>query len=204
LTISKRDPRDNSALAATRSEESERAVLKPQKTLELKFQTYQFRGRIGHCPPMAHPDIHVRHAGTRDRKSIADIDPRIAKDLHRREVIDAAIAARQCWVAERSGQAAGYGILSRNFFARDFVELLYVHEGQRRRGVGAAMLTAIEAACLADRLFTSTNESNTPMRALLARSGYAESGRIENLDPGDPEVLFVKFLPRSAAKQQSR
>lgn len=153
---------------------------------------------------MAHPDVHVRPAGTRDRRAIAEIDPRVAQDLHRREVIDAAIAARQCWVAERSGHPAGYGILSRNFFARDFVELLYVEDGQRRKGVGAAILGAIEAVCGADRLFTSTNESNAPMRALLARSGYGESGRIQNLDPGDPELVFVKFLPKSAAKLQSR
>jgi hypothetical protein len=32
------------------------------------------------------------------------------------------------------------------------------------------------------------------MRALLAKRGYTDSGRIENLDPGDPELVFVEFL----------
>jgi hypothetical protein len=32
------------------------------------------------------------------------------------------------------------------------------------------------------------------MRALLAKRGYCDSGRIENLDPADPELVFVKFL----------
>jgi hypothetical protein len=54
----------------------------------------------------------------------------------------------------------------------------------------------IEDACTHDRVFTSANESNAPMRALLARLGYTASGRIENLDPGDSELVFVKFLER--------
>ena len=33
------------------------------------------------------------------------------------------------------------------------------------------------------------------MRALLERCGYRPSGKIDNLDPGDPELVYVKFLP---------
>jgi hypothetical protein len=39
------------------------------------------------------------------------------------------------------------------------------------------------------------------MRALLEKCGYAPSGRIENLDPGDPELVFVKFLSADARKE---
>jgi GNAT superfamily N-acetyltransferase len=139
-------------------------------------------------------DTRTRLAATRDRHVLGEIDPRIASDRHRCDEIDAAIAARRCWVAERSGRVAGYGVLTRNFFARDFLELLFVAEDSRRAGAGSALLAAIERTIHADRLFTSTNESNTAMRALLAGRGYAPSGRIENLDPGDPELVFVKFL----------
>jgi hypothetical protein len=59
-------------------------------------------------------------------------------------------------------------------------------------------LSAIEKSVREDRLFTSTNESNIAMRALLFTRGYRESGRIENLDPKDPELVFVKFLERAA------
>jgi GNAT superfamily N-acetyltransferase len=139
-------------------------------------------------------DTRTRLAATRDRHAVGEIDPRVASDLHRRDEIDAAIAARHCWVAERSGRVVGYGVLTKNFFARDFIELLFVAEDARRAGVGSAILDAIERTIHADRLFTSTNESNAAMRALLARRGYAPSGRIENLDPGDSELVFVKFL----------
>ncbi len=143
---------------------------------------------------MEHREIQVRMGATRDRKDIAASDPRIASDLHRRERVDAAIAARRCWVAEQNGAVCGYGILTVNFFGHAFIELLFVAEGARRKGAGGAVLAAIENAHHEDRLFTSTNESNIPMRALLERRGYQPSGTITNLDPGDPELVFVKFL----------
>jgi len=143
---------------------------------------------------MLRRDIAVRLAATRDRRAIAECDPRVGADLDRRELVDAAIAARHCWVADRGSAVAGYGVLTTNFFARDFVELVFVAEEHRRKGIGDAILETVERARRADRLFTSTNESNAAMRALLEKRGYAPSGRIENLDPGDPELVFVKFL----------
>jgi hypothetical protein len=32
------------------------------------------------------------------------------------------------------------------------------------------------------------------MRQLLTQVGYEPSGTIENLDPGDPELVYVKFF----------
>jgi len=117
--------------------------------------------------------------------------------LLRREKIDTAIAARRCWVAEQGNRIVGYGLLARNFFDRDFIELIYVAEDARRAGAGSSILAAIEHACHNAQIFTSTNESNAPMRTLLAKRGYTPSGRIENLIPGDPELIFVKFLTSS-------
>jgi GNAT superfamily N-acetyltransferase len=139
-------------------------------------------------------DVDTRLAAVRDRRALGDCDPRMVSDLRRRESVDAAIAARRCWIAEHAGRIVGYGVLTRNFFDRDFVEWLFIAETARRAGAGSAILAAIERACKEERLFTSTNESNAAMRALLAKRGYTDSGRIENLDPGDPELVFVKFL----------
>jgi GNAT superfamily N-acetyltransferase len=143
---------------------------------------------------MLRRDIAVRLAATRDRRAIASCDPRVAADLRRRELIDAAIAARHCWVVEKAGGIAGYAVLTANFFGRDFLELLFVAPEERRSGIGDAILDTVERARRGDRLFTSTNESNAAMRALLAKRFYEPSGTILNLDPGDPELVFVKFL----------
>jgi GNAT superfamily N-acetyltransferase len=141
-------------------------------------------------------EIKTRLAGTRDRRAFATFDPRTSNDINRRNMIDAAIAARLCWVAEGFGRVVGYAVLARNFFHRNFIELVFVAEDARRTGAGSALLDAIERAVREDRVFISTNESNAPMRALLFTRGYRESGRIENLDPKDPELVFVKFLER--------
>ncbi|MBV8975848.1 MAG: GNAT family N-acetyltransferase [Alphaproteobacteria bacterium] len=143
---------------------------------------------------MARRDLLVRLAATKDRRAISACDPSVARELNRRELIDSAIAARQCWVVERGGAVAGYGVLTTNFFARDFVALLFVAEAHRRNGVGNAILETVEQARRGDRLFTSTSESNLAMRALLTSRHYEPSGTILNLDPADAELVFVKFL----------
>lgn len=134
--------------------------------------------------------LHARIAVAGDGALLAGVDPA------RRDRIDAAIARGRCWAAELDGRVVGYAIVSREFFERDFVELLVVDAAHRRRGAGDCLLSAIERSVHGDRLFTSTNESNAPMRALLGKRGYIVSGRIDHLDDGDPELVFVKFVPR--------
>ncbi|MEO0538637.1 MAG: GNAT family N-acetyltransferase, partial [Cyanobacteria bacterium P01_A01_bin.123] len=45
--------------------------------------------------------------------------------------------------------------------------------------------------------FTSTNESNLLMQALMAKLRYIPSGIINNLDEGDPELVYFKRLDKS-------
>jgi hypothetical protein len=51
-----------------------------------------------------------------------------------------------------------------------------------------------ESACETAKLFTTTNLSNLPMQSLLAKLGYKLSGVIDDLDLGDPELVYVKYL----------
>ncbi len=44
------------------------------------------------------------------------------------------------------------------------------------------------------QLFTSTNQSNRPMQALLETRGYQKAGVIHHLDPDDPEIVFMRYL----------
>ena len=75
-----------------------------------------------------------------------------------------------------------------HFFARDFIDYLWVRAERRREGIGATLLRASVGAAKSTRVFTSTNESNRPMQELLAAQGWALSGRLEGLDEGDPEI----------------
>ena len=79
-----------------------------------------------------------------------------------------------------------------HFFDFGFVDLLIVAEEHRRRGIGVALLDYLSRQCKTEKLFTSTNESNTPMRKLLVKAGFIPCGQIDALDDGDPELFFVK------------
>ena len=106
------------------------------------------------------------------------------------------MASGSCFVAEQvGGPITAYGVMRDTFFHQSFIETIYVCPDFRRCGLGAALLRHMEKGCATPKLFTSTNRSNTAMRALLARENFRESGLIDNLDEGDPEVVYFKKLP---------
>lgn len=141
------------------------------------------------------PDFILRRATRDDLPALAAVDPKLDGEPKRAAHVRALLDLALSWLAEAEGRPLGYAIATTHFFDRPFVDLLVVAEDARRLGVGTALMAACEAQHDDDRLFTSTNESNAPMRALLAKAGYQVSGVIENLDPGDPELVFVKFRP---------
>lgn len=83
-------------------------------------------------------------------------------------------------------------MLNYTFYSNGFIDMLYVHSDHRRSGAGGALLRHMESLCQTPKLFTSTNLSNLPMQSLLSRSGYELSGVIQNLDVGDPEIVYYK------------
>lgn len=131
-----------------------------------------------------------------DDAALAAFDPRIVSEATRRPLLMRAHRAGGFFVAECDGRIAGYLARTFEFFDKDFIALVVVDETLRRRGIATALMRKAEEIAHGDRIFTSTNESNAPMRAVLARLGYLPSGVIDNLDPGDPELVFVKFLAR--------
>ena len=52
--------------------------------------------------------------------------------------------------------------------------------------------------CRSDRLWISTNLSNQPMQKLIAGEGFKMSGFIDDLDPGDPELIYHKAVTPAA------
>ncbi|WP_332862543.1 GNAT family N-acetyltransferase [Janthinobacterium svalbardensis] len=83
--------------------------------------------------------------------------------------------------------------MENRFFGHGFVSLVVVAPGQQRRGVGLRLLAAAEAACQTEKLFTSTNASNGAAQRLFASAGFVRSGRIDHLDEGDPELVYVTW-----------
>lgn len=138
--------------------------------------------------------LSVRPARISDTGEIYDIDERALHDDDRRSLLWNELRFGYVWIAERDGQGFGYAVASRHFYGYPFIELLKVRREHRRRGVAHALITAIEAWVGSGKLFTSTNTSNLPMQRLCERLGFILSGQIDNLDDGDPELIYFKQI----------
>lgn len=145
--------------------------------------------------------IKIRDAKPSDRDAISAFDHGVRSEPGRISFLDRVLGTATCLVAECGGRVVAYGSLEYTFYDNGFVSMLYVAEPERRRGIGRRLMEALAARCRTPKLFTSTNESNKPMHALLQLLGYVPSGVIENLDPGDPEVVYFLDLRKRDALQ---
>jgi ribosomal protein S18 acetylase RimI-like enzyme len=138
--------------------------------------------------------VEIRAAGSDDVPDLVAADPYAQINAGRRAQIGEWVEAGYCFIAVRDGSIVGYCVLTRDWFDQFFIKLVGVVESDRRTGVGTAMIEhLIGLIPPGEKLWTSTNESNAPMRALLPRLGFTESGRVDNLDEGDPELIFVRL-----------
>lgn len=142
--------------------------------------------------------LALRPARSADEPALLALDEVAAREPQRVRFIQRAIAGGHCSLAERDGSIVGFGVMDHRFFDHGMVWLLYVGRGHRRQGVGSALLEHFECCCETGKLFTSTNQSNRPMQALLGRRGYLLAGSVDYLDEGDPELIYVRFV-RGAA-----
>jgi GNAT superfamily N-acetyltransferase len=136
--------------------------------------------------------FQMQRIGPDDLARLQAADARMAIDPARREHIGELLGYGLSWAAIEAGEVVGFAVVTRHFYGFPFVDLLVVAENGRRRGAGSALMAHCEAVHDADRIFTSTNESNEPMRALLSKAGWLPAGVVHYLDPGDPELIFVK------------
>jgi ribosomal protein S18 acetylase RimI-like enzyme len=136
--------------------------------------------------------IGIERATHGDLGHICALDCLVLGDSSRRDFLDNAIKSGQCLVARVDGGVVGFAVLDQSFFGQGYISLLIVHPERRRQGVAAALMRHIESICPTEKLFTSTNESNEPMQRLCETLGFVRSGHIDNLDAGDPEIIFFK------------
>jgi ribosomal protein S18 acetylase RimI-like enzyme len=144
--------------------------------------------------------LTFRTAGSGDIPGIRFVDPLMRADRARAQLIASALQNGDCIVAARGDEIVGFAILNYTFFDQGFVPLLVVGAGSRRSGVGTALLAELERRCAKPKLYVSTNESNVPAQCLFEKCGFAPSGRIENLDLDDAELLYFKHVVAAAPK----
>ena len=147
---------------------------------------------------METPAVTIRIGAPTDLLWIVIADPLCQSTPDRAKRVEAALLRGECMVAVDREKIVGYAILDASFFGQAFVPLLVVTVAHRRRGIGTSLLVEAEGRCTRDRLFTSTNEFNLAAQGLFEKRGFWPSGRIENLDDVDDELIFCKWLRRAA------
>jgi ribosomal protein S18 acetylase RimI-like enzyme len=142
--------------------------------------------------------VTVRNAVASDLAAMLQVDDRArCGNVERTTYLGESLRLAHCLLAcaarvgDDQREIVGVAVLRHgHFFARDFVDYLFVHAEHRRVGIGSDLLRASVSAATSARVFTSTNESNGPMQALLRTGGWTFSGRLQGLDQGDPELVY--------------
>ncbi len=134
--------------------------------------------------------MFIRSATNDDHEALCEIDTVVLTSEERRDQIRKWLGSACCFVVEIQGRAAAYGVLTHHFFGYPFIEMVMVGSRYRRQGLGAAIVRHFQSVITGPKLFSSTNMSNRAMQQLFTKLGFEPSGRIDNLDEGDPEIIF--------------
>lgn len=134
----------------------------------------------------------IRVGERADASELKALDTAARIDPGRAASIDRWLRDDPVLVAEIGGRVVGYGVFDHGFFGQSNVAMLMIHEDFRGRRLGEVMLRRLEELGDTPKFYVTTNQSNHRMQRLLARMGYRPGGYIHELDPGDPELVFVK------------
>lgn len=101
------------------------------------------------------------------------------------------IAADATWVAVRGGTIVGFVVAECTLFGHEFIEMLQVSPSARRLGAASLLVSIVSRNRRSEKLFTSTNLSNTPMQSVLKKLNGESAGIVHGLDEGDPELYCI-------------
>jgi ribosomal protein S18 acetylase RimI-like enzyme len=132
----------------------------------------------------------VRIATTEDEGFLVAHRRHIAADLMR-----AKVASRQVYVAESNGQIVGwarYGLFWDNL---PFLNMIYILDNYRGRGIGSALMSAWEQdmAAQGHRMVLTSTQSDEDAQHFYRRLGYRDCGVL--VLPGEAgELMLLKEL----------
>ncbi|KAB2457871.1 GNAT family N-acetyltransferase [Bacillus sp. CH126_4D] len=125
-----------------------------------------------------------------DLDAIIHIDIDVIGDDSRRSYIQHTINEGRCVIVKEDNSISGFLTYDTNFFGCTFLSLIIVSPTKRRRGYASSLISYMLSHSPTQKIFSSTNESNESMQKVFNANGFIRSGMIENLDEGDPEMIF--------------
>jgi RimJ/RimL family protein N-acetyltransferase len=141
-------------------------------------------------------NISLRKATLKDRAIVVDFDYSLDKDEHiklnREEKITKAISNDECFLILADDKEVGFVIFDYRFFDQGWIELIIIDEKYRGKGIGGKTFDLVCEQSKSDKVFTSTNSSNTQMQKALEKANFSFAGELKGLDEGDPELFYYK------------
>lgn len=135
----------------------------------------------------------VRFAAGPDLDWCADIDNGLSRSILARK-----IDSREILLAEVEGERRGTLRLEYLWSVVPYIALIRVQPDYRRRGVGRALLTFLEARLLDDghRMLLSSSQADEPEpQAWHRHMGFVECGILAGINAGGVgEIFFRKLL----------
>ncbi|MFJ7971093.1 GNAT family N-acetyltransferase [Psychrobacillus sp. NPDC096389] len=121
---------------------------------------------------------------------MVNIDNEVIGNYSRKDYIKHAIKEEKCLVVKENNFIVGFLIFHTNFFEHAFISLLIVSPKERRKGHATSLIQYFISILPTYKIFSSTNQSNIRMQKVFSANGFIRSGIIENLDDGDPEIIY--------------
>jgi ribosomal protein S18 acetylase RimI-like enzyme len=139
--------------------------------------------------------MKIKKATRKELAAILEIEAMLIGNTEdHTDLIKRSIDSGECLVALIDDKVVGASVLNYTFYHQGWMGLLNVNRDYRRRGVATALIKRMEKLCVTKKFFTSTNQSNIPAQKTYEANGFIRSGYIENLDEGDPEIIYFKQL----------
>lgn len=143
-------------------------------------------------------DVKIRKASIYDKSIIIAFSSNLDKDEHillnREDKISKAILDDECFIILADKKEAGFVIFDYRFFDQGWIELIIIDETYRGKGIGGKVFDLLCEQCKTDKVFTSTNRSNTRMQKALAKANFSFAGELNGLDDGDPELFYYRTI----------
>ncbi|UOE56053.1 GNAT family N-acetyltransferase [Bacillus sp. CMF12] len=134
----------------------------------------------------------VIRAAIEDLDNIVNIDSEVIGNTSRRDYIQNAIERGHCIIAKNQQEIEGFLIYDTTFFDCSFISLIIVSPSKRRKGNASSLIDFMLRTAPTAKIFSSTNRSNVNMQKVFSANGFIQSGIVENLDEGDPEIIYFK------------
>ncbi|MDT9027902.1 GNAT family N-acetyltransferase [Rossellomorea yichunensis] len=131
-------------------------------------------------------------ADIEDLNKVVYIDSEVIGNTSRRNYLEKSIELGHCLIAKEDDDIVGFLIYDTNFFECAFISLIIVSPSHRRKGYASLLMDYMMSSSPTNKVFSSTNRSNISMQRVFDANGFIQSGIVENLDDGDPEIIYFK------------